>query len=64
MQVNLETSVRDDNRLRLGALLTEIGRAVGGVDLGSARDRTPHEPLDLGEHYRAAGRPARLTATP
>jgi plasmid stability protein len=34
----LENTVRPDGRIKLGSLLTEIGREVGGVDLHVERD--------------------------
>ena len=39
----LENAVRPDGRIKLGSLLAEIGREVGGVDLEIERDRTPVE---------------------
>ncbi|KAF3998701.1 FitA-like ribbon-helix-helix domain-containing protein [Glaciimonas immobilis] len=41
----LENAVRPEGRIKLGSLLAEIGREVGGVDLEIERDRTPVEPL-------------------
>ena len=41
----LENAVRPDGRIKLGSLLAEIGREVGGVDLEIERDRTPVEPV-------------------
>ena len=41
----LESAVRPEGRVRLGTLLAEIGREVGGVDLDIERDRTPAEPM-------------------
>ena len=41
----LENAVRPDGRIKLGSLLAEIGREVGGVDLEIERDRTPAEPV-------------------
>ena len=43
----LENAVRPDGRIKLGSLLAEIGREVGGVDLEIERDRTPAEPLSF-----------------
>lgn len=43
----LEDAVRPTQRVRLGSLLADIGRAAGGVDLDIARDRTPSGPIDL-----------------
>jgi len=31
--------------MKLGTLLSEIGREVGGIDLEIERDRTPAEPM-------------------
>ena len=41
----LENAVRPEGRIKLGSLLTEIGREVGGVDLEIERDRTPVGPM-------------------
>jgi plasmid stability protein len=41
----LESAVRPEGRIKLGTLLAEIGREVGGVDLEIERDRTPAEPM-------------------
>ena len=41
----LENAVRPDGRIKLGSLLAEIGREVGGVDLEIERDRIPVEPV-------------------
>jgi len=43
----LENAVRPDGRIKLGSLLAEIGREVGGVDLEIERDRTPAEPVSF-----------------
>jgi plasmid stability protein len=43
----LENAVRPESRVKLGSLLAEIGREVGGVDLEIERDRTPVEPVGL-----------------
>lgn len=43
----LENAVRPEGRIKLGSLLAEIGRAVGGVDLEIERDRTPVEPVSF-----------------
>jgi plasmid stability protein len=43
----LESVVRPEERVKLGSLLAEIGRDVGGVDLEIERDRTRGEPVDL-----------------
>lgn len=41
----LESAVRPEGRVRLGTLLAEIGREMGGVNLEIERDRTPAEPM-------------------
>ncbi len=41
----LESAVRPEGRVRLGSLLAEIGREMGGLDLEIERDRTPVEPM-------------------
>ena len=41
----LESAVRPEGRIKLGTLLAEIGRDVGGVDLVIERDRAPAEPM-------------------
>jgi len=41
----LDAAVRPEGRIKLGTLLAEIGRQVGGVDLEIERDRTPAEPM-------------------
>lgn len=41
----LESAVRPNGRIKLGSLLAEIGREVGGVDLEIERDQTPAEPV-------------------
>ena len=41
----LEEAVRP--RIKLGSLLAQIGREVGGVDLDIERDKTPVEPMSL-----------------
>ena len=43
----LEKAVKPEGRIKLGSLLAEIGREVGGVDLEIERDRTPAEPIGL-----------------
>ena len=43
----LENAVRPEGRIKLGSLLAQIGREVGGVDLEIERDRTPAEPLSF-----------------
>lgn len=41
----LESAVRPKRRIKLGSLLAEIGREVGGIDLEIERDKTPTEPI-------------------
>lgn len=43
----LESAVRPEGRIKLGSLLAEIGRDVGGADLDIERDRTPTEPVSF-----------------
>lgn len=43
----LENAVRPDGRVKLGSLLAEIGREVGGIDLEIERDRTPAAPVSF-----------------
>jgi plasmid stability protein len=43
----LENAVRPESRIKLGSLLAEIGREVGGVDLEIERDRTPVGPVSF-----------------
>ena len=43
----LENAVRPKGRVKLGSLLAEIGREVGGVDLEIERDRTPTKPVNF-----------------
>ena len=43
----LNDAVIEPGQVRLGTLLREIGRDVGGVDLDITRDSTPYEPVDL-----------------
>ena len=43
----LENAVRPEGRIKLGTLLADIGREVGGVELEIERDRSPAEPLSL-----------------
>ena len=47
IRVILENAVRPEGRIKLGSLLAEIGREVGGVDLEIERDRTPAEPVSF-----------------
>lgn len=41
----LATAVKPEGRIKLGSLLADIGRELGGVDLKIERDKTPAEPL-------------------
>ena len=41
----LENAVRPEGRIKLGSLLAEIGREVGGIELEIERDRTATEPV-------------------
>jgi plasmid stability protein len=43
----LDASVAPPERVRIGSLLADIGRAVGRVDLELRRDPTVREPIDL-----------------
>ena len=43
----LENAVRPEGRIKLGSLLAEIGREVGGVDLEIERDKTLTEPVSF-----------------
>jgi len=43
----LECAVRPDGRIKLGSLLAEIGREVGGIDLEIERDRARTEPVSF-----------------
>ncbi len=43
----LENAVRPEGRIKLGSLLAEIGREVGGVELEIERDRRPSNPVNF-----------------
>ena len=43
----LEEAVRPNQRVKLGSLLAQIGREVGGVDLDIERDKAPAEPMSF-----------------
>jgi plasmid stability protein len=43
----LESATRPENRVKLGSLLAEIGREVGGVELEIERDKTPTDPASF-----------------
>ncbi len=47
IRVILENAARPAGRIKLGSLLAEIGRGVGGVDFEIERDRTPAEPVSF-----------------
>jgi len=41
----LEDAARPEGRIKLGSLLTQIGREAGGVDLDIEREAAPAEPV-------------------
>ncbi|WP_218509416.1 Arc family DNA-binding protein [Variovorax sp. dw_308] len=41
----LEAAVKPEGRVKLGSLLADIGRELGGIDLEIQRDKTPAQPL-------------------
>ena len=43
----LESAARPEGRIKLGSLLSEIGRNVGGFDLQIERDKAPAEPISF-----------------
>ena len=43
----LESAARPEGRIKLGSLLSEIGRQAGGFDLESERDKSPVEPISF-----------------
>lgn len=43
----LDDAVLPEQRVKLGTLLAEIGRELGGVDLEIERDKTPTEPISF-----------------
>ncbi|MBY0574529.1 MAG: Arc family DNA-binding protein [Undibacterium sp.] len=43
----LDNAVHPEGRVKLGTLLAEIGREVGGIDLEIERDKTPAEPMSF-----------------
>ncbi|KWC36160.1 plasmid stability protein [Burkholderia ubonensis] len=43
----LEKAVQPEGRVKLGTLLAEIGREIGGVDLDIQRDKPPAEPMNF-----------------
>lgn len=42
-----ENTVNSEEQIKLGTLLTEIGREVDGIDLETERDKTPVEPMNF-----------------
>jgi antitoxin FitA len=47
IRVILEVAVKSEGRVKLGALLAQIGRESGGVVLTIDRDPTPSEPASF-----------------
>ncbi len=43
----LENAVHPEGRVKLGTLLAEIGREVGGIDLEIERNKTPADPMSF-----------------
>ena len=43
----LENAVRPEGRVKVGTLLADIGREVGGIELDIERKRSPAEPLEF-----------------
>lgn len=43
----LESAVRPTTRIKLGSLLAELGREVGGIELQIERDGTPAKPVSF-----------------
>jgi plasmid stability protein len=43
----LDAAVLPEERVKLGTILAEIGREIGGVDLEIERDKTPTEPISF-----------------
>ena len=43
----LESAVRPEGRVKLGTLLADIGREVGGVELEIERDQAPTESVSF-----------------
>jgi antitoxin FitA len=43
----LEAAVKPEGRIKLGSLLSQIGREVGGAELDIERDATPVDPMRL-----------------
>lgn len=43
----LEAAVKPAGRVKLGSMLADIGRELGGIELEINRDKTPAEPLNF-----------------
>ena len=43
----LENAVHPEGRIKLGSLLAEIGREVGGIELDIDRDKSPNKPVSF-----------------
>jgi plasmid stability protein len=43
----LDNAVRPAGRIKLGSLLADIGRELGGLELEIERDTTPAEPMSF-----------------
>lgn len=43
----LDQAVRPPERIKLGSLLLAHGKAVGDIELGELRDKTPYTPLKM-----------------
>jgi plasmid stability protein len=43
----LEAAAKPEGRIKLGSVLTQIGRELGGIDLDIERDRTLAVPMGL-----------------
>jgi antitoxin FitA len=43
----LEQAAKPEGRVKLGSLLSQLGRDVGGVELDIERDTTPTQPVNL-----------------
>jgi antitoxin FitA len=43
----LEQAAKPEGRVKLGSLLSRLGRDVGGVELDIERDPTPTQPMNL-----------------
>lgn len=47
IQTIFENTINSEEQIKLGTLLTEIGREVDGIDLETERDKTPVEPMNF-----------------